>query len=46
MKREGEYLERFSSQDVGSSAGVKREAEEDESEEGAEKRARLSCWNF
>ena len=46
VKPEGEYVERFSSQDVGISSGVKREAEEDESQEGDEKRARLSCWNL
>merc|ERR1712130_234780 len=48
MKHErGEYVERFTSEDgVGISNGVKREAEEDESQEGSGKRARFSCWNL
>merc|ERR1719193_2660139 len=47
VKQEGEYVERFSSQDVVRSAGVKREAEEEEESYGeAEKRAKPSCWNL
>merc|ERR1719239_2094694 len=46
VKREGEYVERFSSQDIKSSTGVKREVEEEESYGGAEKRTRHSCWNL
>ena len=47
VKREGEYVERWSGQDVGSCAGVKREVEEEESNGGAaEKRPRRSLWDF
>merc|ERR1711971_145375 len=46
LKREGEYVEGFTSQDIKSSTGVKREAEEEESDGGAEKRSRFSCWNL
>ena len=47
VKREGEYVERWSDQDVGSCAGVKREVEEEESDGGAaEKRPRRSLWDF
>merc|ERR1712192_140002 len=46
LKREGEYVERYSSQDHKSSTGVKREAEEEESNGGAEKRSRPSFWNL